>query len=208
MRSGNTGSDRRSKGLDPEDNRLLWAVYQFAVTCIIIGFISWPFWARADIERVWTDFSPQPEEVVYDIAPAPDKGISATLTSVQNTIIEAETDETGTENLDKEKYRQYFEDKSLVLMVLGGIEYWKMNCGELSAQGNYFMKLAIKMHDIDEEEMHMDMGFQTGLFAAQLYNKCDHFLEQVDSIGLKMMFIKTDDKTELIQIDNLSNPDV
>ena len=180
---------RGHKGIDPEENRLLWAVYQFAVSAMIVGFILWPIWAWADIERVWTDFSPKPEVVVYDIAPAPDKGISATLTNVQNTIVEAETDETGTENLDKEKYRQYFEDKSLVLMVLGGVEYWKMNCGELSAQGQYFMKLAIKKHTIDEEEMHMDMSFQTGLFAAQLYNSCDHFLRQVKSIGLDMMFV-------------------
>ena len=180
---------RGHKGIDPEENRLLWAVYQFAVSAMIVGFILWPIWAWADIERVWTDFSPKPEVVVYDIAPAPDKGISATLTGVQNTIVEAETDETGTENLDKEKYRQYFEDKSLVLMVLGGVEYWKMNCGELSAQGQYFMKLAIKKHTIDEEEMHMDMSFQTGLFAAQLYNSCDHFLRQVKSIGLGMMFV-------------------
>ena len=180
---------RGHKGVDPEENRLLWAVYQFAVSAMIVGFIFWPIWAWADIERVWTDFSPKPEVVVYDIAPAPDKGISATLTNVQNTIVEAETDETGTENLDKEKYRQYFEDKSLVLMVLGGVEYWKMNCGELSVQGQYFMKLAIKKHTIDEEEMHMDMSFQTGLFAAQLYNSCDHFLRQVKSIGLDMMFV-------------------
>ena len=180
---------RGHKGVDPEENRLLWAVYQFAVSAMIVGFILWPIWAWAEIERVWTDFSPKPEVVVYDIAPAPDKGISATLTNVQNTIVEAETDETGTENLDKEKYRQYFEDKSLVLMVLGGVEYWKMNCGELSAQGQYFMKLAIKKHTIDEEEMHMDMSFQTGLFAAQLYNSCDHFLRQVKSIGLDMMFV-------------------
>ena len=180
---------RGHKGIDPEENRLLWAVYQFAVSAMIVGFILWPIWAWAEIERVWTDFSPKPEVVVYDIAPAPDKGISATLTNVQNTIVEAETDETGTENLDKEKYRQYFEDKSLVLMVLGGVEYWKMNCGELSVQGQYFMKLAIKKHTIDEEEMHMDMSFQTGLFAAQLYNSCDHFLRQVKSIGLDMMFV-------------------
>ena len=180
---------RGHKGIDPEENRLLWAVYQFAVSAMIVGFILWPIWAWAEIERVWTDFSPKPEVVVYDIAPAPDKGISATLTSVQNTIVEAETNETGTENLDKEKYRSYFEDKSLVLMVLGGVEYWKMNCGELSVQGQYFMKLAIKKHTIDEEEMHMDMSFQTGLFAAQLYNSCDHFLRQVKSIGLDMMFV-------------------
>jgi hypothetical protein len=51
------------------------------------------------------------------------------------------------------------------------------------------MKLAIKKHTIDEEEMHMDMSFQTGLFAAQLYNSCDHFLRQVKSIGLDMMFV-------------------
>jgi hypothetical protein len=35
------------------------------------------------------------------------------------------------------------------------------------------------------------MSFQTGLFAATLYNSCDHFLEQVKTIGLDMMFIKT-----------------
>ena len=199
---------RGHKGIDPEDNRLLWAVYQFAVSAMIVGFILWPIWAWAEIERVWTDFSPKPEVVVYDIAPAPDKGISATLTNVQNTIVEAETDETGTENLDKEKYRQYFEDKSLVLMVLGGVEYWKMNCGELSAQGQYFMKLAIKKHTIDEEEMHMDMSFQTGLFAAQLYNSCDHFLRQVKSIGLDMMFVVDPDVVPSPEaINNISNPE-
>lgn len=199
---------RGHKGIDPEENRLLWAVYQFAVSAMIVGFILWPIWAWAEIERVWTDFSPKPEVVVYDIAPAPDKGISATLTNVQNTIVEAETDETGTENLDKEKYRQYFEDKSLVLMVLGGVEYWKMNCGELSAQGQYFMKLAIKKHTIDEEEMHMDMSFQTGLFAAQLYNSCDHFLRQVKSIGLDMMFVVDPDVIPQPEaINNIQNPE-
>ena len=199
---------RGHKGIDPEENRLLWAVYQFAVSAMIVGFILWPIWAWAEIERVWTDFSPKPEVVVYDIAPAPDKGISATLTNVQNTIVEAETDETGTENLDKEKYRQYFEDKSLVLMVLGGVEYWKMNCGELSAQGQYFMKLAIKKHTIDEEEMHMDMSFQTGLFAAQLYNSCDHFLRQVKSIGLDMMFVVDPGVVPQPEaINNIQNPE-
>ena len=61
-------------------------------------------------------------------------------------------------------------------MVLGGVEYWKMNCGSLTSTGEYFVALAIKKHGIDEEEMHMDMSFQTGLFAATLYNSCDHFL--------------------------------
>tara|TARA_B000000477_G_scaffold27296_1_gene23458 strand:- start:4671 stop:5276 length:606 start_codon:yes stop_codon:yes gene_type:complete len=199
---------RGHKGVDPEENRLLWAVYQFAVSAMIVGFILWPIWAWAEIERVWTDFSPKPEVVVYDIAPEPEETPSATLTAVQNTIVEAETDETGTENLDKEKYRQYFEDKSLILMVLGGIEYWKMNCGDLSAQGKYFMKLAIKKHVIDEEEMHMDMSFQTGLFAAQLYNSCDHFLEQVKSIGLDMMFVVDPGVVPQPEaINNISNPE-
>tara|TARA_B000000475_G_scaffold248136_1_gene222917 strand:+ start:861 stop:1391 length:531 start_codon:yes stop_codon:yes gene_type:complete len=175
---------------------------------MIVGFILWPIWAWAEIERVWTDFSPKPEVVVYDIAPEPEETPSATLTAVQNTIVEAETDETGTENLDKEKYRQYFEDKSLILMVLGGIEYWKMNCGDLSAQGKYFMKLAIKKHVIDEEEMHMDMSFQTGLFAAQLYNSCDHFLEQVKSIGLDMMFVVDPGVVPQPEaINNIQNPE-
>ena len=199
---------RGHKGVDPEENRLLWAVYQFAGSAMIVGFILWPIWAWAEIERVWTDFSPKPEVVVYDIAPEPEETPSATLTAVQNTIVEAETDETGTENLDKEKYRQYFEDKSLILMVLGGIEYWKMNCGDLSAQGKYFMKLAIKKHVIDEEEMHMDMSFQTGLFAAQLYNSCDHFLQQVKSIGLDMMFVVDPGVVPQPEaINNISNPE-
>ena len=199
---------RGHKGVDPEENRLLWAVYQFAVSAMIVGFILWPIWAWAEIERVWTDFSPKPEVVVYDIAPEPEETPSATLTAVQNTIVEAETDETGTENLDKEKYRQYFEDKSLILMALGGIEYWKMNCGDLSAQGKYFMKLAIKKHVIDEEEMHMDMSFQTGLFAAQLYNSCDHFLEQVKSIGLDMMFVVDPGVVPQPEaINNIQNPE-
>ena len=199
---------RGHKGIDPEENRLLWAVYQFAVSAMIVGFILWPIWAWAEIEQVWTDFSPKPEGVVYDIEPEPKETPAAIVKEVQEVQAEAKTDETGTENLDKEKYRQYFEDKSLVLMVLGGVEYWKMNCGELSVQGNYFMKLAIKKHLIDEEEMHMDMSFQTGLFAAQLYNSCDHFLRQVKSIGLDMMFVV--DPGVIPQpeaINNISNPE-
>ena len=197
----------RNKGIDPEENRLLWAVYQFAVSAMIAGFILWPIWAWAEIEQVWTDFSPKPE-VVYDIAPEPTKSAAAIVKEVQEVQIEARTDENGTENLDKEKYRSYFEDKSLVLMVLGGVEYWKMNCGELSVQGQYFMKLAIKKHTIDEEEMHMDMSFQTGLFAAQLYNSCDHFLRQVKSIGLDMMFVVDPDVIPQPEaINNIQNPE-
>jgi|TARA_Y100000758_G_C16023174_1_gene411869 hypothetical protein len=171
---------RGYKRLDQDDpDRLLWGVYQFAVTCIIIGLIAWPIvvWA----EQVWTDFSPEPEaiEIVTDETPTTDPDI-------QPSTVEG----SDSEGLDKEKYRQYFEDKSLVLMVLGGLEYWKMNCGELSDPGNYFMNLAIKKHDIDPEEMDMTASFQTGLFAAQLYNNCDIFLEQTKSIGLDMMLKK------------------
>ena len=173
---------------------------------VLLSFLL-PILAWAEIEQVWTDFSPKPE-VVYDIAPEPTKSAAAIVKEVQEVQIEARTDETGTENLDKEKYRSYFEDKSLVLMVLGGVEYWKMNCGELSVQGNYFMKLAIKKHEIDEEEMHMDMSFQTGLFAAQLYNSCDHFLQQVKSIGLDMMFVVDPDVVHSPEaINNISNPE-
>ena len=68
--------------------------------------------------------------------------------------------------IDKEKYRAYFEDKTLVLMVLGGLEYWKMNCGTLSGTGDYFMNLAVKKHAIDIDEMNMDASVQMGLFAA------------------------------------------
>jgi len=76
-------------------------------------------------------------------------------------------------------------------MVLGGLEYWKLNCGTLSGTGDYFMNLAVKKHSIDINEMNMDASFQMGLFAATLYNDCDIFLEQTNSIGLGMMFKKT-----------------
>jgi hypothetical protein len=141
-------------------------------------------------EQIWTDFSPKPvgeqdattSVVVDHLVPIAQEVFGRGI----------DIDEEPTADIDKEKYRVYFEDESLVLMVLGGLEYWKMNCGTLTATGQYFMKLAIKKHGIDEEEMHMDMSFQTGLFAATLYNSCDHFLEQVKTIGLDMMFIKTE----------------
>jgi len=166
---------------------------------VILILTLLPILAWAEIEQIWTDFSPKPEviEVVTDETPTTDPDIKPVVS------------EEETEDLDKEKYRQYFEDKSLVLMVLGGIEYWKMNCGDLSPQGNYFMKLAIKKHDIDEEEMNMDMSFQTGLFAAQLYNSCDHFLKQVKTIGLDMMFVVDPGVVPSPEaINNISNPDV
>ena len=158
-------------------------------------------------EQIWTDFSPKPvgEQdattgvVVDHLVPIAQEVFGRDI----------DIDEETTDDIDKEKYRQYFEDESLVLMVLGGLEYWKMNCGTLTPTGQYFMKLAIKKHGIDEEEMHMDMSFQTGLFAATLYNSCDHFLGQVETIGLEMMFVKDD--TYLIQggeLNNIQNSEV
>jgi hypothetical protein len=158
---------------------------------LLIVLLTLTFGAAA--EQIWTDFSPKPvgEQdattgvVVDHLVP-----IAQEVFGRDIDIDEETTDDT--DDIDKEKYRQYFEDESLVLMVLGGLEYWKMNCGTLTSTGKYFMNLAIKKHGIDEEEMHMDMSFQTGLFAATLYNSCDHFLEQVKTIGLDMMFIKTE----------------
>ena len=176
----NTGSDRRSKRIEKETNRLLRSLWQFTVTAIVVAIIVWiplKVWAEAGI--TWTDFSPEVEEVT-DIPVRPAGFIETYQVQSKESV-----------ELDKEKYRVYFEDKSLVLMVLGGLEYWKMNCGTLSSTGDYFMKLAVKKHSIDIDEMNMDMSFQTGLFAATLYNDCDIFLGQVNSIGLGMMFTKT-----------------
>ena len=159
MRNRNTGSNGRYK--------------RVVLLLILLPILAWA-------EQIWTDFSPQPVEVVDNE--------EVTYAAVEETVVEVSDPK---DDLDKEKYRVYFEDKSLVLMVLGGIEYWKMNCGTLSSTGKYFMKLAVKKHSIDIDEMNMDMSFQTGLFAATLYNNCDIFLGQVNSIGLGMMFTKT-----------------
>jgi hypothetical protein len=140
-------------------------------------------------EQIWTDFSPKPvgeqdattSVVVDHLVPIAQEVFGRGI----------DIDEEPTADIDKEKYRVYFEDESLVLMVLGGLEYWKMNCGTLTGTGEYFMNLAIKKHNIDIDEMNMDMSFQTGLFAATLYNDCDIFLEQTKSIGLGMMFTPT-----------------
>jgi hypothetical protein len=151
-----------------------------------------PILAWAEIEQVWTDFSPQPE-IVTDETPTTDPDIKPS-------IVEEDSDD-----LDKEKYRAYFEDKQLVLMVLGGIEYWKLNCGTLSGTGDYFINLAIKKHSIDINEMNLDISFQSGLFAATLYNDCDIFLEQVNSIGLGMMFTPT---SQEILLDTVSETNI
>ena len=153
-------------------------------------------------EQIWTDFSPKPEANVIVID---DPQTDEVIVMIKDPVPEVKPEST----IDKEKYRTYFEDESLVLMVLGGVEYWKMNCGSLTSTGEYFVALAIKKHGIDEEEMHMDMSFQTGLFAATLYNSCDHFLAQVQTIGLDMMFIQDD--TYLIQggaLNNIQNSEV
>ena len=201
---------RRSKRLD--STPIWWHLYQFIVTLMIVAFCVWPVWAWAEIE--WTDFSPKPvgvqdattEVVVDHLVPIAQEVFGRGI-DLTDTVTEAEV---KTDNeINKEKYRVYFEDESLVLMVLGGVEYWRMNCGSLTSTGEYFVALAIKKHGIDEEEMHMDMSFQTGLFAATLYNSCDHFLAQVQTIGLDMMFIQDD--TYLIQggaLNNIQNSEV
>ena len=163
----------------------LWFIMQFYFFAMICALIMLPFIVWGDIgssEETWTDFSPKVEEV--PVRPA---GIIETYQKPSKESVE----------LDKEKYRVYFEDKNLILMVLGGLEYWKMNCGTLSGTGDYFMNLAVKKHAIDIDEMSMDASFQTGLFAATLYNDCDIFLEQTNSIGLGMMFTKTPQETIL-----------
>jgi len=176
----NTGRNRRSKRIMSMPRWALWFVMQFSFIVMICALMMMPFIVWGDIgssEETWTDFSPKVEEVIAD--------------PVQNWMPQDTLELDQLAKLDKEKYRIYFEDKSLVLMVLGGLEYWKLNCGTLSGTGDYFMNLAVKKHAIDIDEMNMDMSFQTGLFAATLYNDCDIFLEQVNSIGLGMMFTKT-----------------
>ena len=168
MRNRNSGSNGRYK--------------RVVLLLALLPLLAWA-------EQIWTDFSPKPEANVIVID---DPQTDEVIIMIKDPVPMKTDAEVKTENnLDKEKYRQYFEDESLVLMVLGGVEYWKMNCGDLSPQGKYFMKLGVKKHGIDEEEMNMDMSFQTGLFAATLYNDCDIFLGQVNSIGLGMMFIKS-----------------
>ena len=190
-------------------SRSRWAMLAFVLACVIV-LINLP----ASAEQIWTDFSPKPvgEQdattgvVVDHLVPIAQEVFGRGI-DLTDTVTEAEV---KTDNeINKEKYRVYFEDESLVLMVLGGVEYWKMNCGSLTSTGEYFVALAIKKHGIDEEEMHMDMSFQTGLFAATLYNSCDHFLAQVQTIGLDMMFIQDD--TYLIQggaLNNIQNSEV
>ena len=159
---------------------------------IILILVLLPILVWAEIEQVWTDFSPQ-LEIVTDETPITDPDITPSI-----------VEEESKDDLDKEKYRVYFEDKQLVLMVLGGLEYWKMNCGTLSGTGDYFMNLAVKKHAIDIDEMSMDASFQTGLFAATLYNDCDIFLEQTKSIGLGMMFTPTPQEIPLDTIPEVS----
>jgi hypothetical protein len=146
--------------------------------------------AQAEVKQIWTDFSPQSVEVIKEIPIVED--VELKISDLKD-------------SLDKNKYLKLFEDKELIMMVLGGIEYWNISCGTLSNTGNYFMNLAIKKHGIDKDKMDMDMGFQTGLFVAVLYNDCDIFLEQVDSIGLKMMFTPTPQE---IIFDSISNADI
>ena len=166
MRNRNSGSNGRYK--------------RVVLLLILLPILAWA-------EQIWTDFSPEVEEVTY--------------AAVEETVTEVSDPK---DDLDKEKYRAYFEDKSLVLMVLGGLEYWKMNCGTLSGTGEYFMNLAIKKHSIDIDEMNMDASFQIGLFAATLYNNCDIFLFQGRTIGLELMFTPTPQEIPLDTIPEVS----
>ena len=156
---------------------VLWFIYQFWVTAMMISLLMLPFiYVFAD-DKEWTDFSPQPTAVF----------IEEEITTI-----------------DKEKYRKYFEDRELVMMVLGGIEWWYSNCGTLSGPGNYFMSAAIVKHEIGEEEMQKSLIFQTGHFAAALYNDCDVFLEQTKTIGLDIMLKKTPQEIKLDTIPETS----
>ena len=176
-----------------------WAILAFVFACLIVLFNI------ADAEITWTDFTPksvgEPDAVTIIVADT----LIPIAQEVHGRGIDI-IDSTDNE-INKDKYRVYFEDKGLVLMVLGGLEYWRMNCGTLTATGEYFVQMAIKKHTIDVDEMSMDMSFQTGLFAATLYNSCDHFLEQVKTIGLGMMFVK-EERTNVETLNNISDSEV
>jgi hypothetical protein len=150
------------------------------ITFFLLIFLTSPILSD---DRIWTDFSPKPkiiiEEDISEYVDVQEIEYNITLKS-ENPKLE----------IDKEKYRKLFEDKELILMVLGGIEWWNINCGTLSKTGEYFMNLAIEKHNINKDDMRILINFQIGHFTAALYNDCDIFLEQVDSIDLKMMFIK------------------
>ena len=148
---------------------VLWFLYQFFIWASIAALLMLPFIILAETE--WTDFSPQP--------------VAVEIIEEKPVIV------------DKEQYRIYFEDRELVMMVLGGIEWWTLNCGTLSGTGEYFINLAKEKHDITKEEMQGSKLFQTGHFAAALYNNCDVFLEQTESIGLNIMLEKTPQETQL-----------
>ena len=146
-----------------------YGIIPIALICIplLLVLISYAVWGEVE----WTDFSPQP--VVIEIIE-------------EKPVV-----------VDKEKYRAYFEDRELVMMVLGGIEWWYSNCGTLSGPGNYFMSAAIAKHEISEGEMQESLIFQTGHFAAALYNDCDVFLEQTETIGLDIMLEKIPQEIQL-----------
>ena len=177
--------------------RIRIATGVFVLVCL---YVIWNSPVMA--EQIWTDFSPKPNVIIIE-----DPESDNTIVMVKNEPMKTEADVKTENEIDKEKYRVYFEDKKLVLMILGGLEYWRMNCGTLTATGEYFVKMAIKKHNIDEDEMSMDMSFQTGLFAATLYNDCDHFLNQVKTIGLDMMFVK-EERTNVETLNNISDSEV
>ena len=173
----------------------LWFMMQFYFLMMICVLIMLPFIVWGDIgslEETWTDFSPKVEEVTYI---AVEKTIH--VTDPNKNAKAKQLKKTIQDDLDKEKYRTYFEDRELVMMVLGGIDWWNTNCGTLSGTGEYFINLAKEKHDITKEEMQGSKLFQTGHFAAALYNNCDVFLEQTESIGLNIMLEKTPQETKL-----------
>jgi hypothetical protein len=166
----------------------------------MLPFIVWG--DIGSLEETWTDFSPEVEEVTYIESAKTSRTSSGIISPVQ---VEALAEKKAIQNdLDKEKYRVYFEDRELVMMVLGGIEWWYLNCGTLSGPGNYFMSAAIAKHEISEEEMDESLIFQTGHFAAALYNDCDVFLEQTKTIGLDIMLEKIPQEIQLDTIPEIN----
>ena len=62
-------------------------------------------------EQIWTDFSPKPEANVIVID---DPQTDEIIVMIKDPVPEVKPEST----IDKEKYRTYFEDESLVLMVI------------------------------------------------------------------------------------------
>ena len=130
------------------------------------------------VDKSWSD--PIVTIIPLDMTPLPDKGIIP-LDEEMNSeteVVEEEEVIIGPKIFDEE-----LEFRNMAVQVLGGLNFYTSNCGQLTELGNVYKSQIMETFNLDKDLMTLDQYYIDGMYAASTYETCDALYEVIDSIG-------------------------